>query len=390
MKVLIAMDSFKGNLSGLEASQAVSAGVLRACPWAEVKIVPVADGGEGTVDAFVRSLRGTTVTGTVRGPLGDPVEAAWGLLPDGGAIIELAAASGLPLVPLELRNPLLTSSFGTGEQIRAALDAGARFIVLGLGGSATNDGGMGVMEALGARFLDENGAALPSCGASLERVSRIDMTGLDPRAREAEFLIACDVQNPLCGENGAAAVYAPQKGASPEMVAQLDAGLLHFAQVIERATGRSVLDMPGGGAAGGAGAGLTALLGAKLTRGIDVLAQVVGLDAEVRDADVIFTGEGRIDHQTVQGKVISGLAARARAAEVPLIAIVGCIRGHIGPLMSMGLTAVFPTASGPCTTAQSFQHSREDLERTASQIMRVMRGTLRHQAAKRRRYRAEG
>ena len=390
MKVLIAMDSFKGNLSGLEASQAVSAGVLRACPWAEVKIVPVADGGEGTVDAFVRSLRGTTVTGTVRGPLGDPVEAAWGLLPDGGAIVELAAASGLPLVPLELRNPLLTSSFGTGEQIRAALDAGARFIVLGLGGSATNDGGMGVMEALGARFLDENGAALRSCGASLERVSRIDMTGLDPRAREAEFLIACDVQNPLCGENGAAAVYAPQKGASPEVVAQLDAGLLHFAQVIENATGRDVLDMPGGGAAGGAGAGLNALLGAKLTRGIDVLAQVVGLDAEVRDADVIFTGEGRIDHQTVQGKVISGLAARARAAEVPLIAIVGCIRGHIGPLMSMGLTAVFPTASGPCTTAQSFQHSREDLERTASQIMRVMRGTLRHQAAKRRRYRAEG
>ena len=174
------------------------------------------------------------------------------------------------------------------------------------------------------------------------------------------------------------------------MVAQLDAGLLHFAQVIERTTGRDVLDMPGGGAAGGAGAGLTALLGAKLTRGIDVLAQVVGLDADVRDADVIFTGEGRIDHQTVQGKVISGLAARARAAEVPLIAIVGCIRGHIGPLMSMGLTAVFPTASGPCTTAQSFQHSREDLERTASQIMRVMRGTLRHQAAKRRRYRAEG
>ncbi|MBP5212553.1 MAG: glycerate kinase, partial [Pyramidobacter sp.] len=183
------------------------------------------------------------------------------------------------------------------------------------------------------------------------------------------------------------AVFAPQKGVSPEVVARLDAGLRIFAAAVERATGRSVLTLPGGGAAGGAGAGLTGLLGAKLTRGIDMLAAVAGLDGEIEQADVIFTGEGRIDLQTSQGKVISGLAARAKAAEVPLIAIVGCIRGHIGPLMSMGLTAVFPTASGPCTTAQSFQHSREDLERTASQVMRVMRGALRHQAAKRRKYR---
>ena len=387
MRVLIAMDSFKGNLTGLEASQAVSAGVQRACPWADVRIVPIADGGEGTVDAFVHSLHGQTVKSTVRSPLGETIEAAWGLLPDGGAIVELAAASGLPLVPLESRDPLVTSSYGTGQQIRAALDAGARFIVLGLGGSATNDGGMGVMAALGARFLDESGAELAPVGASLERVDRIDLSGVDVRTHDADFLLACDVQNPLCGENGAAAVYAPQKGASPEDVARLDAGLRHFAAAVERATGKNVVSLPGGGAAGGAGAGLTAMLGARLTRGIDVLAQVVGLDEEIREADVIFTGEGRIDHQTAQGKVISGLAARARAAEVPLIAIVGCIRGHIGPLMSMGLTAVFPTAAGPCTTAQSFQHSREDLERTASQVMRVMRGAQRHQAAKRRKYR---
>ena len=384
------MDSFKGNLTGLEASQAVSAGVLRACPWADVRVIPVADGGEGTVEAFVHALRGQKRTGTVTGPLGESVEAAWGMLPDGGAVIELAAASGLPLVPLERRDPLETSTFGTGEQISAALDAGCRYIVLGLGGSATNDGGMGVMCALGARFLDEDGMALAPLGKNLERVRTIDLSGVDPRTKEAEFMLACDVRSPLCGPEGAAAVFAPQKGASPEDVARLDAGLRNFAEAVERTTGRSVLTLPGGGAAGGAGAGLTGLLGAKLTRGIDMLAAVAGLDSEIEQADVIFTGEGRIDLQTSQGKVISGLAARAKAAEVPLIAIVGCIRGHIGPLMTMGLTAVFPTASGPCTTTQSFQHSREDLERTASQVMRVIRGTLRHQSAKRRKYRRDG
>jgi len=383
------MDSFKGNISGLEASQAVSAGVLRACPWAEVRVIPVADGGEGTVEAFVHAMGGQRQKGIVAGPLGEPVEASWGLLPEGGAVIELAAAAGLPLVPLERRDPLHTTTLGTGEQIRAALDAGCRFIVIGLGGSATNDGGMGAMCALGARFLDENGSEIEPYGRNLGRVADIDLSGLDPRVREAEFMLACDVRSPLCGPEGAAAVFAPQKGASPEAVAQLDEGLKNLAAVIQRVTGRDVLTIPGGGAAGGAGAGLTGLLGARLTRGIDMLAAVAGLDKEIEAADVIFTGEGRIDHQTAQGKVISGLAARARAAEVPLIAIVGCIRGHIGPLMSMGLTAIFPTASGPCTTVQSFQHSKEDLERTASQVMRVIRGTLRHQSAKRRRYRTE-
>lgn len=384
MRVLIAMDSFKGNISGLEASEAVARGVRRGCPWADLKILPIADGGEGTVEAFVRAMRGRTVSGVFTGPLGRPVEAAWGLLPDRGAVVEIAAASGLPLVPLGQRDPRRTTSLGTGEQIRAALDAGCRFIVLGLGGSATNDGGMGILAALGVRFLDAAGRVLTPCGESLEQVERIDLSRLDPRLAETELMLACDVQNPFCGPNGAAAVYGPQKGATAEIVQRLDAGLRQFAAAIERASGRNVLDLPGGGAAGGVGGGLTGLLGAKLIRGVDLLARVVRLDSEIRRADVIFTGEGRIDHQTAQGKVISGLAARARAAGVPLIALVGCVRGHIGPLMTMGLTAVFPITAGPCTTSQSFQRSREDLERTASQVIRIVRGVLRRQSGRRR------
>lgn len=298
-------------------------------------------------------------------------------MPERGAVVEIAAASGLPLIPVGQRDPLRTTSLGTGEQIRAALDAGCRFIVLGLGGSATNDGGMGILAALGASFLDANGDKLPPCGESLERVENIDLSHLDPRLAETKLLLACDVQNPLCGPNGAAAVYGPQKGAGAEAVQRLDAGLRRFAAAVERTAGRDVLNLPGGGAAGGAGAGVAGLLGAKLVKGIDLLAKAVRLDSEIRRAGVIFTGEGRIDSQTVQGKVISGLAVRARAAGVPLIALVGCMRGHVGPLMSMGLTAVFPITSGPCTTSQSFQHSREDLERTASQVIRVIRSVLR-------------
>ncbi len=385
MKILIAMDSFKGNISGLDASECVARGVRRACPWAEIKILPIADGGEGTVEAFVRSLGGELRSGSVRGPLGGDIRAVWGILPDGGAVIEAAAASGLPLVPLRQRDPLCTSTFGTGQQIRAALDAGCRSIVLGLGGSATNEGGMGILAALGAKFTDSSGEELPPVGASLGKIERIDLAGLDPRLRETEILLACDVQAPLCGPTGAAYLYGPQKGASHETILRLDAGLEHFARVVQKTTGRAVLDLPCGASAGGAAAGLTGLLGAKSARGIDLLAKAVRLDSEIPQADLIFTGEGRIDVQTTQGKVICGLASRAKAAGVPIVAIVGCIRGHIGPLMSMGLTAVFPTAAGPCTIAQSFQRTREDLERTASQVIRLMRGTLRKESSKRHR-----
>ena len=378
MRILIVMDSFKGNISGLEASESVAEGVKHACPWADIRILPIADGGEGTVEVFVSSLRGSYRSGTVRGPLGEPLEARWGLLPDRGAVIELAAASGLPLVPFGRRNPLHTTTFGTGQQLRAALDADAKYIVIGLGGSATNDGGMGILAALGVRFLDFEGRELDPVGKSLREVCRIDLSGLDPRVKDREIMLACDVRNRLCGPQGAAAVFGPQKGAGPAAIRELDEGLANFARCIAQAMGRDVTQLEGGGAAGGTAAGLAGILGARVTRGIDVMAKVTGLDREIRRADLIFTGEGRIDSQTSQGKVISGLAERARAARVPLVALVGCVRGHMGPLMSMGLTAVFPITSGPCSTAQSFQRSREDLSRTASQVVRLMRGTLRH------------
>lgn len=380
MRVLIVMDSFKGNITGAEASDAVSRGVRRACPWAEIKILPAADGGEGTVDAFIRTLGGTLRSGVVASPLGEPMTASWGHLPDGSAVVEIAAASGLPLVPLSQRNPLFTSTFGTGQQIRAALDAGCRSIVLGLGGSATNDGGMGILSALGARFLDAGGEELKPCGVFLRDIDRIDLTELDPRLESTELLLACDVQNPICGPSGAAAVYGPQKGASPAVVAELDAGLRCLANAIERAAGRNVLDLPGGGAAGGVAAGLAGVLDAKIVRGVDMLARVTHLDAEIEKADVIFTGEGRIDGQTTQGKLISGIASRARARSIPVIALVGSIRGHIGPLMSMGLAAVFPIGNGPCPFPQALQHSLDDLERTSSQVIRVMRGVQRRRS----------
>jgi glycerate kinase len=379
MRVLIVMDSFKGNISSLEASEAVARGVRHGCPWAEIRILPAADGGEGTVDAFVRTLHGRRISSAVRGPLGEPVAAEWGLMPDRSAVIELAAASGLPLVPRHQRDPSRTSTFGTGQQILAALDKGCRVIVVGLGGSATNDGGMGILSALGARFLDSAGRPLPPVGASLSRVERIDLSHLDPRLEKVRIVLACDVRNPLCGADGAAHVYGPQKGASPELIARLDEGLNHFAGVIRRTTGQDVLRMPGAGAAGGAAAGLAGLTGAELVSGIELLAGILRLDEEIPRADVIFTGEGRIDSQTSQGKLICGLAARARTAGVPIVALVGCIRGSVAPLMSMGLTAVFSTAPGPCTTAQSFQFSRDGLERTASQVIRIIRGTLRLQ-----------
>ncbi len=383
MKVLIAMDSFKGNLSSLEASEAVARGIRRGCPRVETRLLPIADGGDGTVDAFVAALHGERKSGTVRGPLGNLITAKWGLMPDKSAVVELAAASGITLVPRHRRDPLSTSTFGTGQQILAALDEGCPSIVLGLGGSATNDGGMGILAALGARFLDASGRELPPVGASLVKVQDIDVTGLDRRLKNTEIVLACDVRNPLCGSQGAAKVYGPQKGASTKSIALLDAGLEHFAQVIRRATGKNVIDMPGGGAAGGAAAGLAGIIDVKLVSGIELMAQALDIDRAIRRADAVFTGEGRIDSQTSQGKVIHGLASHAKAAGVPLIALVGCIRGSVAPLMSMGLTAVFPTAPGPCTVSQSFQRSREDLERTASQVIRVMYASLRRRPRRR-------
>ncbi len=328
MKIVIATDSFKETLTSAQAGRAIRDGARRVWPTADVTVIPIADGGEGTVDALLDARGGQRRQLTTRGPLGDPVTAEFALV-DGGrtAVIEAAASSGLGLVRVEDRNPTRTSTFGTGQEMAAALDAGVQRVFLGIGGSATIDGGCGCGQALGIRFFDAAGHQFPDgmAGGDLDRVAAIDATGRHGRLDAAQVVILCDVDNPLCGPHGAAATYGPQKGATPQQVAQLDRGLHHLATVIARDLGVRVAHLPGAGAAGGLGAGLVAFTGAQLQRGIECVMDLVGLADRIRDADLVITGEGRIDAQSSHGKVISGIAQRARRLGVRVIAIGGCL-----------------------------------------------------------------
>ena len=335
MRVVIAPDSFKGSLSAVEVAEALARGVRRAWPAAQVELLPVADGGEGWVETLVRATGGRLVTRQVTGPLGEPVEAQYGLFQQDGeevAVIEMAAASGLTLVPPDRRDPRVTTTRGTGELIRDALDQGARRLLVGIGGSATNDGGAGMAQALGVRFLDEAGAELPPGGAALARLARVDLSGLDPRLAQTEVVVACDVDNPLTGERGAAAVYGPQKGATPEMVQELDAALAHFADVVEGVIGRSFRELPGAGAAGGLGFGLMAFAGARLQRGIELALETLQADRHFAWASLVITGEGRIDRQTLHGKVPFGVARRAAAFGVPGGGVAGAVARRLAPV----------------------------------------------------------
>ncbi len=325
-KIVVASDSFKGSLSSLEVADAVGIGVKAVLPDAEVVKVNVADGGEGTVEALVAGLGGARVCVTVTDPLGRSVEATYGLLGDGSAVVEMSVASGLTLLPAEERNPLLTSTYGTGEIIVDALRRGCRKIYVGIGGSATNDGGMGMLAALGYRFYDEVGCLLQPCGAAMSQVARIDATDVMPELSGAEFVVACDVDNPFCGSNGAAYVFAPQKGASPEDVELLDLGLKHFADKILEATGVSIADAAGAGAAGGLGGACLAFLNARLVSGIDMVLDAIRFDEIISDASLVITGEGRIDRQTAMGKTPVGVLRRANAQNIPVIAIAGSVR----------------------------------------------------------------
>ena len=300
-------------------------GVRRALPDAEIDVLPLADGGPGTVQAIVAALGGELRRNTVTGPMGETTSAEWGLLPDGSAVIEIAAAAGLVLVPETDRDPRLATTFGVGEMILAALDSGSRHIVVGLGGSATNDGGAGVAQALGARLLDAEGADLPDGGGQLSRLAQIDMSGLDPRLAECQVVCATDVRNPLCGPGGASIIYGPQKGATPEMARELDAALKNYAAIVQRDVGVSVASLDGAGSAGGLGAGLVAFTGAELRAGFEVVAEVVGLRQRIRGADLVLTGEGRLDGQTQYGKTVSGIAAIASQLTVPVIVIPGAL-----------------------------------------------------------------
>lgn len=374
MKIVIAPDSYKESLSALEVAQAVEAGFRQVFPDADYVLVPVADGGEGTVDAMVAATAGRKETVTVSGPLGEPVEAFYGLTGDGDtAVIEMAAASGLMLVPPTARNPLRTCSRGTGELIRAALDAGARRFILGIGGSATNDGGAGMVQALGARLLDAQGKELDGSGGDLARLERIDVSALDARLAECRIEVACDVDNPLTGARGASAVFGPQKGATPEMVQVLDANLARFARIVERDLGVAVDQIPGAGAAGGMGAAMLAFFGATLKPGIEIVTAAVDLDAHVRDADLVITGEGRIDFQTVHGKTPIGVARIAGRHGKPVIGIAGSLGANVGVVHDHGIDAVFSVLSTPCTLDEALRDAAANVELTARNVAAVLR-----------------
>ena len=372
MKVVLAPNALKGCLTAARAADAMARGVVRACPTAEIALAPVADGGDGLAEVLADALRGETRTATVTGPRGDPTQASFRHVPTRQlAVIEMAAASGLALLPRDRLDPTLTTTLGVGELIAAALDLGASHLIVGIGGSATNEGGVGMATALGARFLDADGAPVKPVGGALAAIRRIDPSGLDPRLAGVRVEAICDVDNPLLGERGAAWVYGPQKGATPAQVRELDDGLANLAAVIERDLGLDVRGLPGAGAAGGLGAGLRAFLGAELRRGVDVVLDLVGLNDHLCGADLVLTAEGRIDAQTAFGKAPAGVAERARARGVPCIAIAGGIGDGLESLHALGVSAVFSLCPGPVSLKQALAAGDDYLAAVTEQVVRV-------------------
>ncbi|MBE3581078.1 MAG: glycerate kinase [Thermoanaerobacteraceae bacterium] len=373
-RIVIAPDSFKESLEAPEVAAAIAAGVKRVLPAAETIEVPLADGGEGLISTLVAATGGRVEAATVTGPLGEPVRACWGVLGDGRtAVIEMAQASGLPLVPREKRNPLLTTTYGTGELIRHALDAGCRRLIVGIGGSATNDGGAGMAQALGVRLLDQDGEEIPRGAAGLERLHRIDSQSLDPRIREAEIMVACDVDNPLCGPRGASAVYGPQKGATPEMVPRLDAALARLADIMARDLGKEVRNLPGAGAAGGLGAGLVAFLGATLRPGIELVMEAVNLEKILaQGADLVITGEGEINSQTVHGKVPVGVARLAGKYGIPVVALVGSIGEGANAVLEQGIKGFMSIVPRPVTLSFCLENAAELLADAAERLVLLL------------------
>ena len=378
MRVVIAPDSYKGSVSAVGVAAALERGVLRVFPQAEVRKIPIADGGEGTVEALVTATGGEMKQARVRGPLGESVEACWGILGDGQtAVIEMAAASGLPLVPPDRRDPRITTTYGTGELIRAALDAGLRRIIIGIGGSATNDGGTGMAQALGAKFLALDGAELLPGGGALARLATIDLSGLDPRLTETEITVACDVDNPLCGQRGASAVFGPQKGATPAMVAELDAALGHFAGCAQAATGRNVAELAGAGAAGGLGAGLLFFTPAKLRPGVEIVLEAVKFVDVVKEAAFVITGEGRTDFQTAYGKAPVGVAKVAKQFGVPVFCISGGLGDGADDVLAQGIDATMSICSRPLSLEECMRDGATLIEEAAARLCRILQAKVR-------------
>ncbi|MCP4756160.1 MAG: glycerate kinase [Proteobacteria bacterium] len=367
MKVVLAPNAFKDSVSAIRASQAMEKGVRAVLADAEIQRVPIADGGDGLTEIAFYAMGGEKKFHYVHNPVGKLIEATYCYFPEKRlAIIEMAEASGLRLLSACERNPMLTSTYGTGELIAAALDLGASRILVGLGGSATCDGGIGMAAALGMRFLDDQDQLLEPLGGNLQQIARIDAAGLDRRIPDVGFEAICDVSNPLLGENGAAAIYGPQKGAAPEEVEKLEQGLTNLARLVGKTFGHQVQDDDFGGAAGGLGMGLAAFLGTTLRPGIDVVLDLVEMDKSLENADLVFTGEGRLDGQTAFGKAPAGVAALAKTHDIPCFAIAGSCAENLSPLLEIGFSAVFSLCPGPIGLEEAISRS-EDLLRTATE-----------------------
>ncbi|EIV2968803.1 glycerate kinase [Cronobacter sakazakii] len=373
-KIVIAPDSFKESLSAMDVAKAIEAGFREIYPQAHYVCVPMADGGEGTVEAMVAATGGQIITTPVTAPLGNKVDGFFGLLGDGEtAVVEMAAASGLHLVPTAQRDPRITTSYGTGELILAALELGVKAIIIGIGGSATNDGGAGMMQALGARFLDGEGRELAHGGAALAGLERLDLSTLDPRLAQVSVTAACDVDNPLCGEKGASAVFGPQKGATPAMVTELDAALRRFGEQLEAATGKAIISAPGAGAAGGMGAALLGMLNAELRPGIEIVIESLGLAQAVRDADLVITGEGRLDSQSIHGKTPVGVARVAKQFQRPVVAIAGSLTPDYQIVHEHGIDAAFSVIDRIVTLQEALDDAERNLRVTARNVAALWR-----------------
>jgi len=370
-KIILAPDSFKGTMSSQEICDILARELLLVWPQAQVVSIPVADGGEGSVDAFLAAVGGEKITVPCKGPYLEDMQGFYGLLPDGTAVVEMAAAAGLPLVGQRLC-PDRTTTYGVGQLVRAAVLGGAKRLIVGLGGSATNDGGAGMAAALGVRFYRTDGESYLPTGGTLDQLGRVDMSGLEPALADVELTAMCDIDNPLCGANGASAVFGPQKGAGPAMVHALDRNLAHLADITADCLGRDLRDMPGAGAAGGLGFGMAAFLGGRLQMGIETVLDAARFDRLLEGASLVITGEGRIDSQSLRGKVVSGVARRAKAAGVPVAAIVGDIGEGAEDLCAQGVSGIFSINRVAVPFSQARTRSREDLQSTAANLFQFL------------------
>lgn len=371
--IVLAPDSFKESMSAKEACEAMERGIKKVNKDIRCIHVPMADGGEGTMQALVDATNGKVYSLKVVGPLGNMVEANYGILGDGEiGVLEMASASGIQLVPIEKRNPLITTTYGTGQLIKACLDHGVKKILIGIGGSSTNDGGAGAIQALGGKLLDAQGNELGFGGGELGKLARIDLKNFDMRLNDVIIEVACDVSNPLCGREGASSVFGPQKGATKEMIKILDDNLKHYSYIIKNQLGKDILNEPGGGAAGGLGAGLMAFLGGTLKKGIDLVIEYTLLDEKVKNADMVWTGEGSIDFQTQYGKTPLGVAQIAKKYKKPVIALVGKVGEGIDVLYEKGIDSIFGIVNGVTSLEEALEKGKENIERTSENIVRLM------------------